>query len=369
MDSRLIGLARDALLLNLGRSVPFRVTLMVSERCPLRCTTCSIWRTAEPREPSLDDLDAFFSANRKISWLNLTGGEIFLRSDMVEIFRSAASRLKRLAVVNFPTAGQDPAHIAGQVDAALGTGLRRMVVTVSFDGGRASHDQLRGAAGAFDGAAETWRSLKQIAAGARGRLSVFAGMTLSAELMNLTTDPLGDLVADLALAGSHEVHLNLAHGSEHYYRNVPADPLQLDAIEGTLRKAAAGRRAKGAGSGDRGVNLFERIYIGCARDFLSTRRPPLACKALRCSLFVDAGLDVYPCTIFSRPLGNLRDPDFSIAALRQSSLWCDTVKQIKAGHCPGCWTPCEAYPAIVGNLLRPGILKITRALIDDGRKT
>lgn len=369
MDSRSIGLTKDALLLNLGRSLPFRVTLMISERCPLRCTTCSIWRTTEPREPSLEDIEAFYTANPHISWLNLTGGEIFLRNDMAALFQSTALLLRRLAVLNFPTAGQDPDLIAGQIDAALGTGLRRMVVTVSFDGGRVSHDQLRGASGAFDRAAATWRSLKQISADAGGRLSVFAGMTLSAELMNLTVEPLDDLIRDLRLAGSHEVHLNLAHGSQHYYRNLPADPLPLEAIERTLEKAAAGRRARSAGSGDQGVNLLERIYLGCARDFISKGRSPLPCKALRCSLFVDAGLDVYPCTIFSRSLGNLRDSDFSIAALRRSSLWRDTVRQIKRGRCPGCWTPCEAYPAMVGNLLRPGIVKIASCLINNGRKT
>jgi len=234
MGSPLIGLAKDALLLNLGRSLPFRVTMMVSERCPLRCTTCSIWQRAEPREPSIDDVDAFLSANRKISWLNLTGGEIFLRGDMVEIFRLVAMRLKGLALLNFPTAGQDPHGIAGQVEAGLATGLRRIVATVSFDGGPTSHDRLRGAAGAFDRAAETWRSLKRIAAGAGGRLSVFAGMTLSEELMPLTSDPLGELIAELGLAGSHEIHLNLAHGSKHYYRNLPAARLRLDAIEGRV---------------------------------------------------------------------------------------------------------------------------------------
>jgi len=369
MGSPLIGLAKDALLLNLGRSLPFRVTMMVSERCPLRCTTCSIWQRAEPREPSIDDVDAFLSANRKISWLNLTGGEIFLRGDMVEIFRLVAMRLKGLALLNFPTAGQDPHGIAGQVEAGLATGLRRIVATVSFDGGPTSHDRLRGAAGAFDRAAETWRSLKRIAAGAGGRLSVFAGMTLSEELMALTSDPLGELIAELGLAGSHEIHLNLAHGSKHYYRNLPAARLRLDAIEGTLEKAAAGRRAREAAGGGWSVNLLERIYLGCAREFLSTRRAPLPCKALRCSVFVDAGLDVYPCTIFPRSLGNLRDHDFSIAALRRGALWRDTVKEIKAGRCPGCWTPCEAYPAMVGNILRPGIVKMARSLIDDGRKT
>ncbi len=369
MNSRLIGLAKDALLLNLGRGLPFRVTLMISERCPLRCTTCSIWRTTDPREPSIDELESFFAANGHISWLNFTGGEIFMRRDLDDLFRTTARMLRRLAVVNFPTAGQEPDLIASQVDAGLAAGLRRVVVTVSFDGGRREHDRLRRRTGAFDRAAATWRNLKELSARSRGRLSVFAGMTLSEELMALTPEPLDALVRDLDLEGTGEIHINLAHASEHYYRTHPADPLPSDAVGAILQKALAGRSGTGTGLRHGGVNLLEKIYLGCAHDYLLSHASPLPCKALRCSLFVDADLGVYPCTVFNRSLGNLRDSGYSIAALRQSALWRDTVKEIKAGQCPGCWTPCEAYPSVIGNLLRPGVLKIARHLTGSRRRT
>lgn len=366
MGRRMIGLARDALLLNLGRSLPFRVTLMVSEECPLHCATCSIWRTPEPRQPGLSDLESFFRANRQISWLNLTGGEIFLRRDMGALFESAAKLLERLAVLNFPTAGQDPDYIASQVETGLSAGLPRILVTVSFDGGRRTHDRLRGFEGAFDRAARTWRNLEKLATHSRGRLSVFAGMTLSAELLAVVEDPLDELVVDLGLESTSAIHLNLAHASDHYYRNTPTVPLPHDAVGRVLRKAAAGRRDHG-GRNRRSIDLLERIYLGCAHDYLATGRSPLPCKALRGSVFVDAGLDVYPCTIFPVRLGNLRDCGFSLAALRRTPLWRETAARIAADRCPGCWTPCEAYPAAIGNLLGPGIIKIVRSLTGNGR--
>jgi Fe-coproporphyrin III synthase len=374
MNTRRFGLVKDIVLLNAGRSSPFRMTLMVSEECPLRCRTCGIWRAADPRAPSLEEIERLFRSNRRLSWVNLTGGEVFLRPDVGEIFEIALAALPRLALLNIPTAGQDPERIAADVERGLAAGLPRLVVTVSFDGGRTSHDHMRGRDGAFDRARESFRALTEIAARSGGRFLLYPGLTLSADLLALSPAPLEDLARDLDLEGCSGIHLNIAHTAGHYYRNesLPALPPQ-DAAR-TINRALKSRNpkcshydrvGKRAFSRSRAVDLVERIYLGGAIRYLKTGRPPLPCKALAGSVFIDAGLNVYPCTIFDRPVGNLRNSDYSLETLRMGKDWRDARRAIAAGRCPGCWTPCEACPAITGNALSPrGLVTILKTLAE-----
>jgi MoaA/NifB/PqqE/SkfB family radical SAM enzyme len=379
MSARLLGLVKDTVLLNLGRTTPFRVTLMVSEECPLRCATCGIWRRDDPCRPRLEDLERFFHCNRSLSWINLTGGEIFMREDTAEILRIIAAEERRLALLNFPTSGQHPDRILAAVEEGLSAGLERIAVTVSFDGGESSHDRLRGKAGAFEKARFTFHGLREMSGASGGRLGVFPGLTLSAELLRLAPAPLEDLARDLELEGTGEIHVNLAHTSNHYYANSSLKTLPREHLEDALLTARNGRHARNGrrvrsgdgatrpGRGSSCVDLMEKIYLGLASVFLASGRTPLPCKALRASVFVDAGLTVYPCTVFGRNLGSLRDSDFRIDALRASPQWSRARAEIDAGGCPGCWTPCEAYTAVLGNILRPGIARIVRAAAGNGR--
>jgi len=349
---------KDIALLNLGRKSPFRITLMVSETCPLRCAPCGIWRKEDPRAPSLDRLERFFETNSRFSWINLTGGEIFSRTDVAEIFRMIARTQSRLAFLNFPTSGQHQERIVRDIDEGLSAGLERMAVTVSFDGGESSHDRVRGMAGAFERARRTWLALSEMASASQGRLQVVPGLTLSGELLQTSSTPMQDLVRDLELEGIHKIHLNVAHSSDHYYGPDSTAPLPHDRIRELLHEAVVSRPGNSSL-----INMMEKAYAGLAPEYLATQRPPIPCRALDATIFVDAGLDLFPCTIFPRNLGNVAEHGFDLRLMQRSAAWQNTRKQIAAGQCPGCWTPCEAYPSMLGSLLRPRLFKIAGQVI------
>lgn len=333
--------------LNLGREKLFRVILMLTDRCMLRCRTCGIWRKETTVEPAFSELETFFFTN-KLSWLNLTGGEIFLRKDLPEIFRLIGSTQPHLAYISFPTSGYLPEATLAGAEAALESGLSKIVITVSFDGGRASHDALRGREGAFDRARETFLALGKL-----DGLKVIPGMTLSSALLELSDDPVQDLVTDLGLQSAREIHVNLAHASSHYYGNQGLDPLPakktIDLIE-RLGRSRAGRVGT--------MDLLESLYLKGARHYLESGEPPLRCKALRASVFIDADWTVYPCTIYARPLGHLSDQGFNLDRMAETPGFKEARAAIDRGDCPGCWTPCEAYTAISGSVLAPSFFRL-----------
>jgi radical SAM protein with 4Fe4S-binding SPASM domain len=97
--------------------------------------------------------------------------------------------------------------------------------------------------------------------------------------------------------------------------------------------------------------MLESTYLSYLDEFLQTGRTPMPCHALRASCFIDPWGVVYPCISYSKPLGRLRetgmrlDPIWNDAATRQ------TQAEIWEGECPQCWTACEAYQSILGNVL------------------
>jgi radical SAM protein with 4Fe4S-binding SPASM domain len=82
----------------------------------------------------------------------------------------------------------------------------------------------------------------------------------------------------------------------------------------------------------------------------------MRCHALSASCFVDSWGNVFPCTIYDRKLGSLRDVDYDLRRIWNSDFALQTQKEIWNYDCPQCWTPCEAYQSIMGNFLVPGRL-------------
>ena len=69
------------------------------------------------------------------------------------------------------------------------------------------------------------------------------------------------------------------------------------------------------------------------------------------SCFIDPYWQLFPCSIWSQSLGSLREIDFDLVALWTSELARSTRRAVVDERCPHCWTPCEAYPTILGNLM------------------
>ena len=113
----------------------------------------------------------------------------------------------------------------------------------------------------------------------------------------------------------------------------------------TLRRYRAARR------GPRGpVGWLEYTYLKKAEQYLDTGVTPMRCHALRASCFVDPWGQVYPCGMYDRVVADLREHDYDLGAIWRLSETRALQREIWDYRCPQCWTPCEAYQSIFGNL-------------------
>ena len=321
---------------------PLKVTAVLTERCHLRCDFCRLWESPRAGVPTCEWL-AFFRANRFLRWVNLTGGELFAKERLDELLDGIVAALPRLALLDFPTAGQTPDAVEASVRRLLATKLPRLVVSVSLDGGPALHDELRGVAGAFERAFETFSRLRPLRS---SRFTLVAGCTLTDRAAEQERSLSAELARRLDDFSPRELHFNLAHQSTHYYRN-PGFTGRPGAAALAVLQAAA--RPAGA------LGWIESHYARLAPRALAEGFPPVGCDALVRTVFVAPDLTVYPCTIWERPLGNLADFDLSLERLLIRAEVLQARREIVARRCPGCFSPCEAVPAMLAHPLRTAL--------------
>jgi MoaA/NifB/PqqE/SkfB family radical SAM enzyme len=322
--------------------LPYKLTLILTRRCPTRCEFCSIWKTPSPEEMTVGEWDRVFASAPHTVWANLSGGEIFQRGDLSGILDALTARMPSLYLVDFPTTGWFPERAVEACERLVSAGVRRVLVTVSLDGPPDLHDRLRGREGAHTRACAAMRMLRD--ARIRG-VRAFFGHTLLPQNLSRTAETVDAASGLVPGLGPSDFHFNVGMESGHYYNNVGAGVRP----GGAALEALAPYRRRGLSP----VHFLERAYQRRIPRYLGTGRSPAPCAALKASVFVDPQGVVYPCSIYSRPLGALRDHGYRLGAVLGLEEARDARRAVVEERCPGCWTPCEAYQSLLDFWARP----------------
>lgn len=330
---------------NTGRlPSPVKLNLALTYWCQYKCKTCNIWRRRPADELSTAELLTFVRENPNVSWLDVTGGEIFLRPDIGEIFDAITSTWHDLFLLHFPTNGFLTRPIVTAVERLARSRVPNVVVTVSVDGDQDLNDDIRGIKGGFERQMATLNALRAIEG-----VTVVVGMTVSrfnVGQIARTFEAVRAVTPGLTMS---DFHVNFAQVSEHYYGN--ADDNVVAPPDDVARELQWYRAQRGA---DRTPAAWlEGRFLRKLETYLQTGRTPMPCHSLRSSCFIDPWGTVFPCISYTRPLGRLRDTGMRLAPIWESPDVVTTQREIWSGSCPQCWTACEAYQTILGNLVRP----------------
>jgi MoaA/NifB/PqqE/SkfB family radical SAM enzyme len=341
-----VALATRAARANVGRlDFPMKLTFCITYWCNYKCTTCNIWKMKPRDELTLDEIRRFFERSNRFSWIDVTGGEVSLRKDFVEICESILTNCKSLLMLHYPTNGYLTDQVVAYTREIAKMKPEKLIITVSTDGDEETNDRIRGVEGGYRRQLETFRRLREIEG-----VDVVLGMTLSAT--NVDHFPQAFAAAQREVPGLEyrDFHVNIVNEG-HYLHNRDLEVRSRVDPAALARATEAYAALRGFGIGP--VNYLERTYLKRVRSFLETGRTPMRCHALRSSCFVDSFGHVFPCTIYDRKVGSLRESDFDLAAIWNSEETERVQREIWEYDCPQCWTPCEAYQSIMGNFLRP----------------
>ena len=325
---------------------PYKYFLVVTKNCNSRCKFCKIWQEKPVNEMNLDEYARLAENSKFLKWLNISGGEPTLRSDLTEIIKVFSERCPDLSMLNFTTNGISPDKIISDVEFISKLNLNKVVINVSLDGTKEVHEKMRGIEGNFDSAIHTFKELRKIK-----NIESFLAFTMygpnNSDVFNL----LETIKQQIPNVSAADFHLNLPQNSGHYYGNqsvkMPVDENVLkiiDRFESLVHQKLDS------------LKIAERTYRTYAKDFYATNNMPMTCSAMMSSVYISEVGDVYPCTIWDKKLGSLREVNFDMKKIIETREYANVREEIKKNNCPKCWTPCEAFPTIAANL--PKVAKL-----------
>ena len=318
---------------------PYKLTFVLTYRCNFKCQICRIWDNPFPKEFQISEIEKIFKNFKRLNWIDLTGGEITLREDIIDVINVIAHNARKLLIFHISTNGRRPDTAVLMAKAVLKANLIP-VINISIDGPRLINDQLRGVNGAFATSLETFKKLKKLSPHGHFYLSC----TLSRHNIAHIDDLIIQLKQEIKEFNLSDIHFNLCHASSHYYKNKEI------ISQGDLNPVAVMKYLTLSKNGQRIKIFFEDQYLKGMTKFLSGDKFPVPCQALNATCFIDPEGNVYPCGIYNEPIGALRDFNYDINKIWHHEKTLSVRGEIIDKQCPGCWSPCEAYPAILGKI-------------------
>lgn len=328
------------------RHVNFAITFL----CNSRCRMCDIWtlyrkdRARAHAELTLEEIQRVFRSPllRGLCSIALTGGEVFLRRDFVEICGFFLTDFPR-ATITIPTGAINPELNARALHRIL-TEYRpepgRIYLSVSLDGIGEVHDRQRGIR-VYE---KAWRVIDE--ALALGGIRVGVSFTITRENWR-------DLerVYELARARGLGFNAQFAQNSETYYARTDVEaawPIEdLHEIARALERIAAEHLDRLPWP--RRMFDVQAYYLRRMAAYQAHPRRLFTCYSGTQSFYLDPYGNVYPCVILSKRLGNVRERSFEEIWLSPEA---ERIRRSIAARECACWTACEAMPSL-GRSLRP----------------
>jgi MoaA/NifB/PqqE/SkfB family radical SAM enzyme len=338
-------------------SVPPRpswCTFLVTYRCNARCKMCDSWRVKPGRELTAPQIAEVFAKVGHLDVVRLTGGEPFLREDMVAVARAVVAHASP-KVLHITTNGSFPDRVAGFVDAlADDRELGRLAFMVSLDGMPGEHDANRGEDVTFERALETVRTL--VARGVRVSVNhtVISKQSLADnEAIRRAVEPLGvDVHSVLAYSDSAMYSIKLRGKRAEHLISKSGYPLH-PSLEGADVIGFVERELKAADRLPLRERVGKRYYLRGLRARLrgdADPKPHPRCVALRSHLRLLPDGRVPVCQFNTETVGNLSTDPFADVwgspEAERARAWVDA--------CAGCWAECEVIPSALytGDIVR-----------------
>ncbi len=336
---RFIGYKTQSML-GFPRTKPLSLTVSITQKCNSKCKTCNIWKDPRNDRPSaelsLDEYEKIFSSiGHSVIWYTLSGGEPFLRRDIVEIARLIVKHSDPKVMI-IPTNGLLGKKIVQATEGILNilSPHTTLIVNVSLDGIGKNHDEIRGIPGNFPKFLETFNALKELKKkyphsfelGVHSVVSRFNVANLM-ELFDYIKNNLGPDSYICEIAENREellnVNDNITPPIDAYEKTIR--PLQQEIRENLLHnKGITGI-----------IQAFRLKYYDYVITEIKEKRRIIPCYAGRVSAHISPWGDVWPCCIlaYKADMGNLRDFGFDFNKFWRSDKAVQIRQQVFKGDC------------------------------------
>jgi MoaA/NifB/PqqE/SkfB family radical SAM enzyme len=295
---------------------PLFLRYAVTWRCNARCVMCDIWKVNTPdsthQELTVDQMARIIERDREflsdLSEIGLTGGEPFLRSDLVELVRLLHASFPQ-ARVSLVSNGQLTGRILTCLE-QIREFFPELVFSVSLDGIGEAHDRARGLPGAYDKAMTTLKGALKLG------FTVTSGMTIGSHNYDQIM-PLSRQLSEMGI----DFSCNMQERGANFNNSGRAEDLAPSQLAGVTRALE---------------EFPHHFYMDNLRSLISGGKRSLPCFAGYTSYFLNPNGDVSLCNLISRSIGNLREMPFRTLSDADAA-W---KLRNELSSCT-CWSQCE----------------------------
>ena len=324
-------------------SRPLTLTFSVTGMCQSNCKTCYIGREFR-KNPSriksldlkIDEIAKFFESLGHIYFLNISGGEPYLRDDLPEIVELGMKYLKP-QIVHIPTNAFLPEKTERLTKDILSvmhnynSGIP-LTVKPSVDGIGKKHDEIRGLKGNFSRLEETVKRLRAI----EDEHSNFH-LELGTVVSNFNIDDLDEIEDWVYKQGVQSYRNEIAEQREEFF-NVgeditPSDETYKKLMVNFKRRVEENLRTKKTLA--RMTESMRLVYYDLVVDILRKKKQIIPCYAGISNIHLNYDGDVWPCCVlgYAHSMGNIREFDYDYDALCDSKNAKEVRRYIRNGSC------------------------------------
>lgn len=309
------------------RKLPLNVTVSVTYNCNSRCLTCYVWKR-KAKDLTLEELDRVFQSLGKAPyWFTISGGEPFLRRDIVEICQSIY-RHCHPGVINIPTNGLLFSLIPDKARQIIEfCPQTNVVINLSLDAIGSNHDRIRNVPGNWEKALKTYEGLRALhypnfQLGIHSVISVHNVQTFP----NIYDYLMKELKPDSYVTEIAEERVELDTVGTGITPSLEEYSKAIDFLSSRLRQ----ERFNGF---SRITQAFRLQYYGMVKRTLAEKRQVIPCYAGFASAHIAPDGDVWACCIKAEPIGNLREVNYDFRKIWFSPKANELRQRIKDKEC------------------------------------
>ncbi len=263
--------------------------IAITEKCNLKCSMCNIWKIENPVNLALEK----FEKLHNLKYINLSGGEPFLRTDLYEIIKTLKANNPYASII-ISSNGFLTNQIVGLMKKIMFID-KNIGIRISIDGISETHNKIRGMNNSFENAIQTLKELKENKIPNLG-----IGFTISndnkTELLK---------VYELSKQLGIEFSMSSVQNSEIYFNKQDNDILFDKNLENQINFIIHDQlKSYNLKKWLRAYFDFGLLY------YLKNQKRILPADSGNFSIFIDSNSDIYPSNLINEKIGSLDHFDF-----------------------------------------------------------
>jgi radical SAM protein with 4Fe4S-binding SPASM domain len=292
-------------------TLPVNLTVSILYSCNSRCQTCNVYEK-RVNNLTVEEYDKIFKSLGKAPfWFTISGGEPFLRKDIVDICQSAYKNCKP-GIINIPTNGILYRFIPGRVEQIVKSCPdSQIIINLSLDETGERHDAIRGYRNNYQLALKTYQQLKELS---------YPNLTLGIHtvLSRYNTPNFPKIYHELIQLESDSYITEIAE------ERVELDTIGLDITPSYGEYAQAVdflseeiKKKKFSGI-SKVTQAFRLEYYRLVKQTLLKKTQVIPCYAGWASAQIAPDGDVWTCCIRAESIGNLRESNYDFKKIWSS---------------------------------------------------